>query len=163
MTRENFNSMMLGSLQYLLSNSLSKCEVIKKETYIKSYRIPDVEFKPFVGGMLFRDTKYGDGEIVERGDIVKVQYTGRLASGREIETTTSRPGNVVTFIAGGTEVVKAVSEGVIGMSEYGCRELLAPPSMHYPDKYPEQVMSYDLMVRTVVRKASSDSSNRNPS
>jgi len=117
---------------------------------MKAYRIPDPEFRNLVNGVKFRDLKYGDGVEVQRGDLVNVQFTGKLLGGREIESTSHSPGNVVAIRAGGTDVIAAVSEGIIGMREYGSRELLVPPSMHYPDRFPNQIMIYDVMLRTVV-------------
>lgn len=138
----------------ILTSEQVLCEVIKKEKYLAAYRIPDKEFRDLVCGIKFRNTKYGDGAEVQRGDVVNVQYTGRLLGGREIETTTNLPGSVQLVTAGGSEAVACVSEGIIGMKEYGSRELLVPPQMHYPDRFPNQIMIYDVMVRTVVRRAS---------
>ena len=121
--------------------------------------MPDTEFRNLIGGIKFRDTKLGDGEAVESGDVLKVQYIGRLLGGREIESTNNKPGNARIITAGGTDILKGVSQGVIGMKEYGSRELLLPPSMHYPDKYPNQIMIYEVMVRTLVRKAHPGATN----
>ena len=137
----------------LLGSPTLLCEVINKEKYLRAYKMPDKEFRDLVGGIKFRDTKYGDGEVVERGDFVKVEFTGRLLGGREVESTASAPGGAVTLSAGSGDVVKCVSEGIIGMKEYGSRELLVPPDMHYPDRFPKQIMIYDVMVRNIVRKA----------
>jgi FKBP-type peptidyl-prolyl cis-trans isomerase len=144
---------MFSFAKALLGSPTLLCEVINKEKYMKAYKIPDKEFRDLIGGIKFRDTKYGDGDEVERGDSVKVEFTGRLLGGREVESTSSAPGGVVTVSAGGSDVVKCVSEGIIGMKEYGSRELLVPPEMHYPDRFPKQIMIYTLMVRNIVRKA----------
>ena len=152
---------MYRPIQSLLSTGLVQCQVIPNDRYRKAYEIPDVEFKPLVGGMKFRDTKHGDGATVENGDIVNVQFTGRLLGGREVEATTNLSGGVMTITAGGSDVVRAVSEGVIGMREYGTRELLVPPTMHYPARFPGQIMIYDVMVRTVVRKHAQSESPSN--
>lgn len=143
----------------LLSSPMVLCEVIKSQKYLHAYKIPDPEFKQLLSGLKYRDLKYGDGATVERGDVVNVQYTGRLVGGKEVESTDSMPGRVVTIVAGSDDVVKAVSEGVVGMREYGSRELLATPTMHYVDRFPNSIMAYDVMVRTVVKKKNSDYSS----
>jgi FKBP-type peptidyl-prolyl cis-trans isomerase len=143
---------MFRPFAHFFSSEQVVCEVIKQEKYLKAYKAATTEFQNLVGGIKFRDTKIGDGLTVERDDVVKVQFTGRLLGGREIETTTHNSGGTTTFTAGGSDVVKGVSEGVIGMMEYGSRELLVPPSMHYGDKYPNEILVYDVMVRSVVRK-----------
>ena len=143
---------MFRPIMYLLHSPDVLCEVIKSEKYIAAYKIPDPEFRQMCPGIKFRDTKFGDGAVVERGDVIKVQYTGKVVGGREIESTESFPGRTIKIVAGSGDVVKAVSEGVIGMREYGSRELLVSPSMHYPDRFPNSIMSYDVMVRTIVRK-----------
>ena len=150
---------MFRPLVHLFSNQNVMCEVIKQEKYVKSYKLADTQFRDLIGGIKFRDVKHGDGETVERGDIVNVQYTGRLLGGREMETTTHRSGSTVVITAGGSEVIRGVSEGVIGMKEYGSRELLLAPSMHYEHKFPKQIMIYDVMVRTIVRKGSKQTTN----
>ena len=143
---------MFRPIMYLMHSPELLCEVIKSEKYLAAYKIPDPEFRQMCLGMKFRDTKFGDGAQVERGDVIKVHYTGKLVGGREIESTEALPGRTVTIVAGSCDVVKAVSEGVIGMREYGSRELLVSPIMHYPDRFPNSIMEYDVMVRTIVRK-----------
>lgn len=143
---------MFRPVAHLFSSEQVLCEVIKQEKYLKAYKAANTEFQNLVHGIRFRDTKIGDGVTVERGDVVKVQFTGRLIGGREVESTMHNAGATTTITAGGTDVVRGVSEGVIGMKEYGSRELLVPPSMHYGEKFPNQIMVYDVMVRTVVRK-----------
>ena len=137
----------------ILSNHTVLCEVIKSEMYLNAYRIAEVEFKPLSKGIRFRDVKLGDGGVVQRGDVVKVQFTGKLVGGREIESTSALSGSSIQVVAGGDDVVKAVSEGIIGMREYGSRELLVPPGMHYPERFPDRIMVYDVMVRSIVRKS----------
>ena len=141
--------MMFRPTSYLFSNPVVLCEVIKSDRYMKAYAIADVEFRPHVDGMKFRNVKLGDGEEVQRGDSVNVHFTGRLLGGKEIESTESLPGRKMTIKAGGSGVVRVVSEGVIGMKEYGSREFIVPPNMHYPDRFPNQIMIYELMVRTI--------------
>lgn len=143
---------MFNFIKFTTGSEQVMCEVIKSEKYIKAYQIPDVEFKNMIGGMKYRDIKLGDGAEVVQGSVVNVQFTGRLLGGREIETTNHLSGGTLVVEAGGSGVVKCVSEGIIGMREYGSRELLVPPSMHYPDRFPaHQIMVYEILVRTLVR------------
>ena len=141
----------------LLNSPEVLCEVIKSEKYKSAYKIADPEFRPLIPGIKFRDVKYGDGAVVEKGDTINVQYTGKLVGGREVESTESFPGRTITITAGSEDVIKCVSEGVIGMREYGSRELLVAPSMHYPDRFPDSIMVFDVMVRTIVRKGNNSS------
>ena len=143
---------MFKVISNLLSSPEVLCEVIKSERYTSAYKIPNPEFQSLIQGIKYRDIKYGDGAIVEKGDTVNVQYTGKLVGGREIESTEAMPGRTVTIKAGSDDVVKCVSEGVIGMREYGSRELLVAPSMHYPDRFPDSIMVFEVMVRTIVHK-----------
>ena len=148
---------MFRPIASILSNQIALCDVIKRETYLNAHRSHDVEFKAMVNGMKFRDTKLGENSVVERGDVVKVQFTGKLLGGREIESTMHLSGSSMQVTAGGDGVVKAVSEGIIGMQEYGSRELLVPPQMHYPDRFPDKIMVYDVMVRAIVHKGDGNS------
>jgi FKBP-type peptidyl-prolyl cis-trans isomerase len=149
----------------VLSSQISFCDILQKETYVKAYRMHNVEFNPLSGGIQFREIRLGDDGLVERSDIINVQFTGKLAGGREIESTMGLTGSAMQIKAGGEGVVKAVSEGVIGMRVYGTRELLVPPQMHYPDRFPNEIMVYEVMVRSIVRKHDgsgnfNDSTNR---
>lgn len=140
---------MFSVVKHFLRTEGVACEVINSERYKKAYSAVDVEFKHLVHGIRFRDLSLGDGKEVVRGDVVHVQFKGRLLGGREIESTEALTGNKLRISAGGDDVVKAVSEGVIGMREYGSRELLVPPRMHYPDRFPNQIMIYEILVRSV--------------
>ena len=148
---------MFRPIANLLSSPQVLCEVIKSEKYKSAYKIPDPEFRSLIPGIKYRDVKIGDGEVVERGDVINVQYTGKLVGGREIESTEAFSRRTVTIKVGSDDVVKCVSQGVVGMREYGSRELLVAPSMHYPDRFPDSIMVFDLMVRTIVRKANNGS------
>jgi FKBP-type peptidyl-prolyl cis-trans isomerase len=140
---------MFRPISYLVSSPSVLCEIIEKDKYLKKQAIPEVRFQALPGGIRYRDTKLGDGLQVERGDIVRVQYTARLLGGREVDSTQNEPGSAIELKAGGDVPTKGVGEGVIGMKEYGSRELLVPPSMHYPDRYPKQIIVYDIMVRKI--------------
>lgn len=142
--------------QAIFDSPLIFCDLLKTDKYVKAYTLPEIEFRETSSGVKYREIKLGDGAEVRRGDFVNIQLTGSLLGGREIETTRHRPGGVIEVEVGGESVVKGVSEGLIGMREYGTRELLVPPALHYPDRYPNQIMKYDVMVRRIVRSAKSE-------
>lgn len=133
----------------MFTKHLIKCDVIDPKKYLAAHSAATVEFSNHISGMKFRDISIGDGKEIYRGDRVTIQLSGCLPTGKEVETTSHLPGRAITITAGGKEIISGVSEGVIGMREYGSRELLIPPHMHYSDRFPNTVLIYEVMVRRV--------------
>jgi FKBP-type peptidyl-prolyl cis-trans isomerase len=135
---------------HVLNSSLVSCEVINRDRYVAANSIAKTEFVEFYKGMRYRDISEGDGRLVERGDRINVEYTGKLLGGREIESTSEYAAGQRTITAGGSDVIEGLSEGVIGMKEYGVRELLIPPRLHFPQRFPKMIVIYEVKVRKVL-------------
>jgi peptidylprolyl isomerase len=69
---------------------------------------------------------------VSRGDTVRIHYTGRLDDGTVFDTSQQR--GPLEFVAGGDQVIRGVSEGVLGMNEGEKKTVTVPPEQAYGER-----------------------------
>ena len=81
-------------------------------------------------GLRYIDLKVGEGEEARPGQVVEVQYTGRLKDNDTVFET-SRGNQPLTFRVGAGDVLKGWDEGVLGMRVGGKRKLIVPPDLGY--------------------------------
>jgi FKBP-type peptidyl-prolyl cis-trans isomerase len=87
-------------------------------------------------GLEYWDIKPGNGATAQRGQMVKVHYTGWLTNGKKFDSSVDH-GQPFTFHLGGGEVIKGWDEGVEGMKVGGKRQLRIPPDLAYGQRgYP---------------------------
>jgi FKBP-type peptidyl-prolyl cis-trans isomerase len=80
-------------------------------------------------GLQYWDIKVGTGAVAQKGDTVKVQYTGWLTNGKKFDSSVGGP--PFQFRIGAGEVIKGWEEGVAGMKVGGKRQLKIPPQLAY--------------------------------
>lgn len=83
-----------------------------------------------VSGLQYWDIKAGTGPVAEKGQTVKVDYTGWLTTGKKFDSSVDR-GEPFTFDLGQGQVIKGWDEGVAGMKVGGKRQLRIPPELGY--------------------------------
>ncbi|MGH9513875.1 MAG: FKBP-type peptidyl-prolyl cis-trans isomerase [Terriglobales bacterium] len=81
-------------------------------------------------GLEYWDIKVGTGPVAEKGQTVKVHYTGWLTTGKKFDSSVDR-GEPFTFNLGQGQVIKGWDEGVAGMKVGGKRQLRIPPDLGY--------------------------------
>lgn len=81
-------------------------------------------------GLEYWDIKVGTGPTAEKGQTVKVHYTGWLTTGKKFDSSVDR-GEPFTFELGQGQVIKGWDEGVAGMKVGGKRQLRIPPELGY--------------------------------
>ncbi len=81
-------------------------------------------------GLQYWDIKVGTGRTAEKGQTVKVHYTGWLTNGKKFDSSVDA-GRPFTFRLGQGEVIKGWDEGVAGMKVGGKRQLKIPPQLAY--------------------------------
>ncbi|MGH9530095.1 MAG: FKBP-type peptidyl-prolyl cis-trans isomerase [Terriglobales bacterium] len=81
-------------------------------------------------GLEYWDIKVGTGPVAEKGQTVKVHYTGWLTTGKKFDSSVDR-GEPFTFNLGQAQVIKGWDEGVAGMKVGGKRQLRIPPDLGY--------------------------------
>jgi FKBP-type peptidyl-prolyl cis-trans isomerase len=81
-------------------------------------------------GLQYWDIKVGTGPTAEKGQTVKVHYTGWLTNGQKFDSSVDR-GQPFVFHLGAGQVIKGWDEGVAGMKVGGKRQLRIPPELGY--------------------------------
>lgn len=76
------------------------------------------------------DTVEGTGEMAKAGDLVEVNYTGKLTDGTVFDSSESH-NKTFTFTLGEGEVIEGWDKGVVGMKVGGTRMLTIPSDMAY--------------------------------
>jgi FKBP-type peptidyl-prolyl cis-trans isomerase FkpA len=79
--------------------------------------------------LVVQDTTVGTGAAAEPGDIVTVNYTGKLANGTVFDTSVGK--TPFQFTLGAGQVIPGWDQGLVGMKVGGSRILIIPPSLAY--------------------------------
>lgn len=84
-------------------------------------------------GLGYVDLVAGTGSEAQKGQRVKVHYTGWLKDGRKFDSSVDR-GQPFEFPLGAGRVIKGWDEGVAGMKVGGKRKLVIPPALGYGER-----------------------------
>lgn len=82
-------------------------------------------------GLVIEDIKIGDGQEVEKFNIVTVNYTGLLEDGTKFDSSLNPGRTPFRFTVGAGQVIKGWDEGLMGMKVEGKRKLTIPPELGY--------------------------------
>jgi FKBP-type peptidyl-prolyl cis-trans isomerase len=82
-------------------------------------------------GLAVEDVKIGDGQEVEKFNIVTVNYTGLLEDGTKFDSSLNPGRSPFRFTVGAGQVIKGWDEGLMGMKVGGKRKLTIPPELGY--------------------------------
>ena len=81
-------------------------------------------------GLVYEEVTVGTGAEAQRGQHVKVHYTGWLTDGTKFDSSKDRNDPFV-FSLGAGQVIAGWDEGVTGMKVGGTRKLTIPPQLGY--------------------------------
>jgi FKBP-type peptidyl-prolyl cis-trans isomerase len=84
---------------------------------------------PSSAGLVVQDETVGTGATAEAGDVVTVNYTGKLQDGTVFDTSIGK--QPIQFTLGVGMVIPGWDEGLQGMKVGGKRLLIIPPSLGY--------------------------------
>ena len=82
-----------------------------------------------MGSLQVKDVVLGSGTEAVAGKSVTVNYTGRLLTGKQFDSSVGKAPFVFTLGAG--QVIKGWDMGVAGMKVGGKRQLVIPPHLGY--------------------------------
>ena len=82
-------------------------------------------------GLVIEDIKIGDGQEVEKFNIVTVNYTGLLEDGTKFDSSLNPGRSPFRFTVGAGQVIKGWDDGLMGMKVGGKRKLTIPPELGY--------------------------------
>jgi len=84
------------------------------------------------GQLLVQDETIGTGEEARPGDILTVNYTGRLQDGTVFDTSSGE--EPPRFMIGAGLMIQGWEQGLPGMRQGGKRLLIIPPEMAYGEQ-----------------------------
>lgn len=108
------------------------------------------------GKLQIKDVQEGKGPAVQIGDILTVDYTGKLLDGKVFDSSVGRE-TKFQFIVGAGQVIKGWDQGLIGMKAGGKRELTIPSDLAYGDNGagedipPKATLKFDIDLLKVDR------------
>ena len=82
-------------------------------------------------GLVIEDIKIGEGQEVEKFNIVTVNYTGLLEDGTKFDSSLNPGRTPFRFTVGAGQVIQGWDQGLIGMKIGGKRKLTIPPELGY--------------------------------
>jgi FKBP-type peptidyl-prolyl cis-trans isomerase FkpA len=88
--------------------------------------------KDLPGELLKEDLVIGHGATAEAGQDIVVHYVGRLADGRQFDSSLARR-DPLDFALGAGDVIEGWDQGVPGMKVGGKRRLTIPPQLAYAE------------------------------
>ena len=80
-------------------------------------------------GLVVQDEAVGTGEVAQAGQLITVNYTGKLQDGTVFDTSIGRA--PFQFMLGAGQVIPGWDAGLVGMKVGGKRLLIIPPAMAY--------------------------------
>ena len=110
-----------------------------------------------------RDIVIGEGEIVENGDTLTVDYQGWLENGTQFDSSIDR-GVPFIFTIGIGQVIEGWDEGILGMQVGGIRELIIPPHLGYGNQaiYPipaNSILTFEVQLISIRKSSSNNNQN----
>jgi FKBP-type peptidyl-prolyl cis-trans isomerase FkpA len=106
-------------------------------------------------GLIYKETKQGEGDSPKATDTVKVHYTGKLTDGTVFDSSVQR-GEPATFPLNG--VIKCWTEGLQKMKVGGKATLVCPSDIAYGDQgrpptiKPGATLVFDVELLGIVKK-----------
>ncbi|KAF4668235.1 hypothetical protein FOZ61_006882 [Perkinsus olseni] len=133
------------------AQGVTECEVIDKKKFYASKRCAETEFRDGPKGLKYREVKIGEGKTATKGSLCTVHYEGKSLSGSRMECTFKNSLTGIRFYCGSPQptVAAFLNEGVVGMREGGHREMIVPPHMHYPERWPNRILIYEVSLMRV--------------
>lgn len=112
-------------------------------------------------GLRYTILKAGEGDTVKNGQEVLIYETVSYLSGAKIYSTREM-GNPFKVLVGGSQVIKGVDEGLLGMQAGELRKLIVPTSLSKRTQYPaaisaDSVLVYEIELVEIVKNNREDS------
>lgn len=122
---------------------MAKLQAAEGETFAKYLADNKITTKPTASGLIYVESKKGNGKKPKAGELVKVNYTGRLLDGTVFDTSDKataqkagtfderRPYEPIEFPVGQGQVIPGWDEGIMLMSVGSKGQLILPSNIAY--------------------------------
>jgi len=104
---------------------------------------PTTESAPvnLLSGVTYQDIREGEGDLVEEGKRVNIQWVLKRSNGYTIDSSSTNDGVPFIFVVGSgdvrdrkeTRAIRGLDLGIRGMKVGGIRRIVMPPSLAYVD------------------------------
>jgi FKBP-type peptidyl-prolyl cis-trans isomerase FkpA len=134
---------------------LQKAEPEKLNKYIA---MNNITTKPLPSGLYFTETKAGTGKSIEKGEMIKLNYSVSLLDGKQLFST-AQQGGPMAVECGKPFESKGLEEAVGLMKKGGKAKLIVPSSLAFGEQGRGQVVApyttllYDVEIVDVTTKA----------
>ena len=86
-------------------------------------------------GVTYQDLRIGNGDTVEKGKRVNIQWVLKRSNGYDIDSSSNNDGVPFMFVVGAKDgnnrAIKGLDIGIRGMKVGGIRRIVIPPNMAY--------------------------------
>ena len=86
------------------------------------------------GGLIVQDERVGTGDTAQVGDMLTVNYTGKLQDGTVFDSSLGAGREPFKFVLGAGNVIPGWDQGLQGMKVSGKRLLIIPPALAYGEQ-----------------------------
>jgi FKBP-type peptidyl-prolyl cis-trans isomerase len=98
------------------------------DTYATSLGVNIASMTKTASGLYYKDKVVGSGAAVQTNDSIRVNYTLWLTNGTKVDSSIDA-GKPIEFRVGDPTVIPGFSEGFIGMTPGGVRQLVIPTKL----------------------------------
>jgi len=88
----------------------------------------------------------GSSTAAAAGDLVWVEYTGKLTDGTKFDSSADHPEQPFIFPLGKHQVIAGWDEGIAGMKVGQKRQLIIPPNLGYGDNAMGQIPANSTLI-----------------
>ena len=116
--------------------------------YVDELEIDITAMTQTASGLYIQDVSVGDGDVVEAGNVVIVDYAGWLPNGANFDAGTD-----ASFTVGIGQLIGGFDEGMIGMRVGGTRTMVIPSTLGYGDQVVQGIPANSVLVFRVTLKS----------
>ncbi len=119
-------------------------EKIELELLDKYIKRANITVEPEISGIYYVEHEKGTGELIKRGDIVEIFYTGKFIAGNVFDTNYGK--NPLQFSAGLGHVIRGLDIGIQLMRKGGKAMIIIPSRLAYGESGSIGILPYSTLI-----------------